>query len=111
MDTKYNGWTNYETWNVKLWLDNDEGSQGYWQEQAQEAYDDAEACETFTRKENAAHDLRERLKSYYDDALAEWMPEPSCCFTDLLNSAVASVNWHEIAESLIEDCVEEEATA
>lgn len=19
---KYNGWTNYETWNLKLWLDN-----------------------------------------------------------------------------------------
>ncbi len=22
--TKYNGWTNYETWNFKLWADNDE---------------------------------------------------------------------------------------
>ena len=21
---KYNGWTNYETWNFKLWTDNDE---------------------------------------------------------------------------------------
>ena len=23
--TKYNGWTNYQTWNVVLWFDNDEG--------------------------------------------------------------------------------------
>ena len=24
-DTTYNGWTNYETWNVGLWLGGDEG--------------------------------------------------------------------------------------
>jgi hypothetical protein len=33
---KYNGWNTYETWAVKLWLDNEEGSYRYWTEQARE---------------------------------------------------------------------------
>ena len=24
-DTEYKGWTNYKTWNVALWINNDEG--------------------------------------------------------------------------------------
>jgi len=33
---EYNGWTNYETWLVKLWQDNDQGELEYWQKQSEE---------------------------------------------------------------------------
>lgn len=31
-DGRYNGWTNYQTWNVMLWLDNVEGMYRYYRE-------------------------------------------------------------------------------
>lgn len=104
-DKKYNGWTNYETWNVKLWIDNEEGSQNYWQEQAQEAYERADE-DTLTKKENAATDLAERLKDQHQEAMNEWTPNQACVFTDLLGAALSEVNWYEIAESMIEDAIE-----
>ncbi len=30
MQKTYNGWPNYETWNVMLWLDNDHGAYTYY---------------------------------------------------------------------------------
>ena len=41
-DTTYNGWKNYETWNVKLWIDNEEGSYRYWEEVAGEIWEEVE---------------------------------------------------------------------
>jgi hypothetical protein len=51
---QYQGYANYPTWNVKLWMDNDEGSQEYYTELAREIYSGASSDETFTRFENAA---------------------------------------------------------
>lgn len=100
-ETKYNGWNNYETWCVALWLRNDEGSYRYWQDVTQECWDDAEADKTSTRKENAAIALADRLK----DEIEEGSPlaDEASLYSDFLRSAISEIDWHEIAENWLEE--------
>lgn len=106
MSTKkeYNGWYNYETWLVKLWIDNEEGSSRYWDEAAQEVYDESEADAHFTRDERATLQLSDRLKSEFEEA----QPEVTGFWADLINAAMSEVNWYEIAEHYIADVDKEE---
>ena len=102
----YNGWTNYETWCVHLWLDNDEGSQSFWHDAAAEVYD---AC--FGKDNawsNAIDGLADRLKyeieahhPYRGEFLAK--PLEADMFCDLLDSALGKVNYREIAKAFLDD--------
>jgi len=86
---EYNGWTNYETWLVKLWMDNDEGSYDYWRHEAAD-------CVEYDR--SVSH-LANSIKESHESAL----PELEGFAADLMNAALSEVNWSEIANSLIED--------
>ncbi len=92
-DTSYNGWTNYETWAVALWMDNEQGSQEYWHEQAREMVE--------------RHDDPQMRAVLFADALKEQheesLPELRGFAADLMNSAMAEVNGREIAEHLFTD--------
>lgn len=98
-DQTYNGWTNYETWNVKLWIDNEEGDYRFWKERAEETYATAKEDQTFSQLERAALTLADELKDQFE----ENTPTVTGCYADLLNAALSEVNWYEIAKSLLED--------
>ncbi len=90
---EYNGWTNYETWLIKLWMDNDEGSYNYWKERT----------EGLTGK-GRTYDLAESLKAFHEEMVEEALGNLENGFiVDLLNGAMGEVNWFEIAEHLVEE--------
>lgn len=107
-DKRYNGWTNYETWLVALWQDNDEGSYRYWRDVARHTYDVAEASPGFTKAEQAALDLSDMLKDSYEEQ-KDTVVEAGVAdvWADLLGAALCEVNWYEIAEGMIEEAAGE----
>jgi hypothetical protein len=107
-DETYNGWTNYETWLVKLWIDNEESSQRYWAEAAQEVADNATSSLFLTREVEAARDLAERLRNEIEDGATD-ITGASGVYADLLTSALGSVDWREIAENMLEDVIPSDA--
>ena len=98
--SEYNGWTNYETWNVALWLDNDQGTEGLMREYAQECYDDAEGTQLRTREQVATGELADRIREYLDENNPV---TDASVYSDLLGAALSEVNWREIAEHYIAD--------
>ena len=88
MCKEYNAWTNYQTWNVALWLDNDQDSHFRFVERAAELDEDdawtlGQEIETFVKDQNPVA----------DDA-SMW--------NDLMGFALGNVIWYKIAESFLE---------
>lgn len=106
----YNGWQNYETWDVHLHMSNDRPQQDFWSEVAKVCYMVAAPDETFTQAERAAFEMADRIKQKHTDA-AEDMLEAAKYrqgpLADLLRGALSEVNWHEIAKHWIEAAKQE----
>lgn len=86
----YNGWSNYETWNLALWLGNDEGSYNYWQEATQEAWTASE------RSDDARIALARRLEAETEESAPDLGASP---WADLLGAALSKIDYFEIADN------------
>lgn len=100
----YNGWTNYETWAMALWIDNDEGSYNESRDIVRRAQATSPTDAYGTERTRAADALKEWAEGPYYDA-AESIS--GTVFADLLGSAWEQVDWYEIASNYLEEVASE----
>ena len=110
--TKYNGWSNYETWNFKLWLDNDQDVHNYIIDEIKKIRAIGYDAETY--------EVSNFLRSYIDDNMPNLnvstrsqskygsMCDKQGFYLDILNTALRCINTYEVAESYLEDLKEDE---
>lgn len=99
-EKRYEGWSNYETWAVSLWLDNDQQSYSYWREET--ARHRREAGESFQVREGLwmeAEAMRFNLADQLKEEITDASPlDEATVYSDLLSAALSEVNWVEIAD-------------
>ncbi len=89
----YNGWTNYETWAVNLWITNDEEAYNYWLSRAHEIEAEVEPTQVLTKEQSVCYELATALEGEHKDG----MPQIEGVYVDLLNAALSEINWLELA--------------
>jgi hypothetical protein len=97
-DDTYNGWTNYETWNWKLWMDND-GDDRRWDEEIGNLKD----RHADGRIVDLIWDLSKALEADKDEWMEMGRVAVTGPFADILGAGLSRINWYEIAEHLVED--------
>jgi hypothetical protein len=87
INSDYQGWKNYETWCIALWLDNDQGDQ--------------EMVKEWTSQVSNESELADMIKSFVEENNP--LNDSSTMYTDLLQSAIDEADYYEIAKKYLDE--------
>ena len=93
----YCGWSNYDTWNFKLWLDNEQNTQEMVLNAVKYAY------KTFDKNYEAIYHIQKFLEQYAIENAPELQ---NGFYSDILSASIRSVNYHQIADAYFFDYIE-----
>jgi len=88
----YQGWPNYETWAVNLWLSNDQGMYNFIQELTEAAVTHGEE----------PYELGDTLQQFIAEDLNPLTDEANL-YSQLLANALDSVKWQYLAKNYIDE--------
>ena len=88
-DNKYNGWTNYETWNFNLWITNEEEDYSHALEMAFDSLDE--------------YELSKRLEEWAVEMADDCISTEIGFIVDMIYSSIKEVNFYEVATHLWEE--------
>ena len=101
----YNGYANYETWLISVWIDNEQGSIDFWVNVAKYHYEQAKETKFFTRQEEAVFTFADDMKEYFEDNIPD-STEIGGLYADMLYGCMIVVDWGELATKYMEQAME-----
>lgn len=91
VETGYNGYANYPTWNVALWLDNDQTEYEMVRNMAR----------SWIHSEHPRYELSHWLKEYATEQNP--LASDASSFADILGWALDQVDWYELADNYLQE--------
>ena len=109
----YQGWQNYPTWCIHLWISNEEGLYRAWRDEARTCREDAPghwrpsglsgSDPVRELKFATIVDLADKLKDSWEYQASEPENRQEGFWADLQSWALAQVDWQEVAAALLEE--------
>lgn len=101
-DGSYNGWSSYETWLAKIWID-----EGYAGGEAEISRIAERLLDAEDDRDDAIYQLAKEIKDRLMENRWEFAGDAAGLFSDLLTAAISQIDFEELATAFVDDLLGE----